>query len=148
MTSDYSRALDLDALANRYIMVERVSNKIKKKCFCLLILLFLLQINHRLLDCCIIAIILKQFPLCDSKGIQGACTFKVNCNHCAWIIKKMSNKHRKLLLETMDLSGPECGHFCGYQRKPKKNTYNIILPSIYSSQLWKQKNSYVIILAR
>ena len=31
MTSDYSRALDLDALANRYIMVERVSNKIKKK---------------------------------------------------------------------------------------------------------------------
>ena len=33
MTSDYSRALDLDALANRYIMVERVSNKIKKKLF-------------------------------------------------------------------------------------------------------------------
>ena len=32
MTSDYSRALDLDALANRY-MVERVSNKIKKKVF-------------------------------------------------------------------------------------------------------------------
>ena len=90
MTSDYSRALDLDALANRYIMVERVSNKIKKKCFCLLILLFLLQIDHRLRDCCIIAIILKQFPLCDSKGIQGACTFKVNCNHCAGIIKKCS----------------------------------------------------------
>ena len=33
MTSDYSRALDLDALANRYIMVERVFNKIKKKMF-------------------------------------------------------------------------------------------------------------------
>ena len=67
MTSDYSRALDLDALANRYIMVERVSNKIMP-----LILLFLLQIDHRLLDCCIIAIILKQFPLCDSiKGHTG-----------------------------------------------------------------------------
>ena len=89
MTSDYSRALDLDALANRYIMVERVSNKIKKKMFLPLILLFLLQIDHRLLDCCIIAINLK-FPLCDSKGIQGACTFKVNCNHCAGIIKKDS----------------------------------------------------------
>lgn len=72
MTSDYSRALDLDALANRYIMVERVSNKIKKKMFLPLILLFLLQIDHRLLDCCIIAIILKQFPLCDSiKGHTG-----------------------------------------------------------------------------
>ena len=33
MTSDYSRALDLDALANRYIMVERVSSKIKKNVF-------------------------------------------------------------------------------------------------------------------
>ena len=33
MTSDYSRALDLDALANRYIMVQRVSNKIKKNVF-------------------------------------------------------------------------------------------------------------------
>ena len=33
MTSDYSRALDLDSLANRYIMVERVSNKIKKNVF-------------------------------------------------------------------------------------------------------------------
>ena len=33
MTSDYSRALDLDALANRYIMVETVSNKIKKNVF-------------------------------------------------------------------------------------------------------------------
>lgn len=41
-----------------------------------------------MLDCCIIAIILKQFPLCDSKGMQGACTFKINCNHCAGIIKK------------------------------------------------------------
>ena len=40
MTSDYSRALDLDALANRYV-VERVSNKIKKM-FLPLILLFLL----------------------------------------------------------------------------------------------------------
>ena len=89
MTSDYSRALDLDALANRYIMVESFQQN-KKKMFLPPILLFLLQIDHRLLDCCIIAIILKQFPLCDSKGIQGACTFKVNCNHCAGIIKKCS----------------------------------------------------------
>ena len=89
MTSDYSRALDLDALANRYIMVENFQQN-KKKMFLPPILLFLLQIDHRLLDCCIIAIILKQFPLCDSKGIQGACTFKVNCSHCAGIIKKCS----------------------------------------------------------
>ena len=62
-----------------------------------LILLFLLQIDHRLLDCCIIAIILKQFPLCDSKGIQGACTFKVNCNHCAGIIKKCSTSTENII---------------------------------------------------
>ena len=148
MTSDYSRALDLDALANRYIMVERVSNKIKKKMFLPLILLFLLQIDHRLLDCCIIAIILKQFPLCDSNGIQGACTFKVNCNHCAGIIKECSTSTENYYWKQWIYQVQSVAIFVGTKGSQKKNTYNIILPSIYSSQLWKEKNSYVIILAR
>ena len=113
-----------------------------------LILLFLLQIDHRLLDCCIIAIILKQFSLCDSKGIQGACTFKVNCNHCAGIIKKCSTSTENYYWKQWIYQVQSVAIFVGTKGSQKKNTYNIILPSIYSSQLWKQKNSYVIILAR
>ena len=113
-----------------------------------LILLFLLQIDHRLLDCCIIAIILKQFPLCDSKGIQGASTFKVNCNHCAGIIKKCSTSIENYCWKQWIYQVQSVAIFVGTKGSQKKNTYNIILPSIYSSQLWKQKNSYVIILAR
>ena len=113
-----------------------------------LILLFLLQIDHRLLDCCIIAIILKQFPLCDSKGIQVACAFKVNCNHCAGIIKKCSTSTENYYWKQWIYQVQSVAIFVGTKGSQKKNTYNIILPSIYSSQLWKQKNSYVIILAR
>ena len=74
-----------------------------------------------MLDCCIIAIILKQFPLCDSKGIQGACTFKVNCNHCAGIIKKCTTitENYKWKQWIYQIKGSP----------PPKKIQNIILPS-------------------